>query len=145
MNQELIALAEMIDNARIAANANDATAPQSGVYGDLQKALQSTLELIAPKKGNEIYTSIMENGNSVRDAIHDVTAVRYSPEESDEISEMLKAKFTSTRYSIVAWQLNFSDVWECQTFDASSGGYVPEATFRVRVIKNMYGWATQAV
>jgi hypothetical protein len=45
MQAPLIAIAEAIDTARILANQNEETAPQSYVYGQLAKSLQDTLFL----------------------------------------------------------------------------------------------------
>lgn len=42
----LIDVAAAIDTARIAANQNESTAPQNGVYGALATALKDTLHLI---------------------------------------------------------------------------------------------------
>jgi hypothetical protein len=75
MRKELIALATQIDEARLAANAIDAAAPQRGVYGDLHHALLKTLNLIFPDEGTRgvtladfAYECIMD-GNTVEQAV----------------------------------------------------------------------------
>ncbi len=69
--EALIKLAETLDDARQQANANDAAAPQSGVYGAIRVALVDTLTLITKDydKAKDVYASIMENGNTVRQAL----------------------------------------------------------------------------
>lgn len=76
--QALIILAEMLDKARIQANAIDEYAIQSqrGVYGTIALALHRTLEEIigAGKEdirtvtANRVYDSILD-GNTVRQAL----------------------------------------------------------------------------
>ena len=69
----LIILAEMLDKARIQANAIEVTAPQDGVYGDVSKALQGTLALITDAYvASRVYDSILD-GNSVKEALAAVT------------------------------------------------------------------------
>ena len=69
--EALIILAEMLDKARIQANAIDAAAPQSGVYGKIRVAFIDTLTLITEdySVALDVYTSIMEDGNTVRQAL----------------------------------------------------------------------------
>lgn len=89
MDESLIKLAETLDDARKQANAIDAAAPQVGVYGKIHVALVDTLTLITAgdySKAKDVYYSIMEDGNSVREALatvlkpdmFDVTSVRVS-------------------------------------------------------------------
>lgn len=76
MSEQLIALAESIDAARILANANESTARQSGVYGDLTDALAKTLSLILGPNGLNAAYQAMADGYTVREAIDRVTAQR---------------------------------------------------------------------
>jgi hypothetical protein len=65
----LIILAEMLNKARIQANAIEATAPQSGVYGHVARALNETLALLTDaEKAADIYQAILD-GCSVTEAI----------------------------------------------------------------------------
>lgn len=73
----LLLVAESINDARRMANANEATAPQWGVYGYLSAALKETLArhfdatLSRPFKGlavyaaEEVYQLVIDNGESV--------------------------------------------------------------------------------
>jgi hypothetical protein len=72
--QALIILAEMLDKARMQANSIEATAPQFGVYGKIHNALVDTLTLITKDytKALDVYASIMEDGNTVRQALEAV-------------------------------------------------------------------------
>lgn len=66
----LIILAQMLDKARIQANAIEVTAPQSGVYGDIAKALEGTLTFLTDAGiAARIYDDIIENGSSVQEAV----------------------------------------------------------------------------
>jgi hypothetical protein len=65
----LLILAEMLDKARIQANAIEVTAPTTGVYGGVSKALQETLALLTDANtASRIYDVILD-GNSVREAL----------------------------------------------------------------------------
>jgi hypothetical protein len=70
MNAPLIVVAEAIDTARIAANQNDSTAPQGGVYGDLTDALIKTLVLITGSmiEAGHVYDRILD-GATVTEAL----------------------------------------------------------------------------
>lgn len=66
--EALIELAETLDKARLQANAIEEAAPQRGVYGDIHIALVNTLALITDDH-EAVYASIMEDGNTVRQAL----------------------------------------------------------------------------
>lgn len=69
MKMKLLALAEQIDTARNAANGIDATAMQTGVYGQLASALLETLMLAAgDERGVRMYAYIIETGEGVKEA-----------------------------------------------------------------------------
>lgn len=70
-HKALVILAQMLDKARIQANAIEVTAPQSGVYGDIANALQQTLTFLTDDAAaaNRIYDDIIENGSSVKEAV----------------------------------------------------------------------------
>ena len=70
-HKALIELAEMLDKARMLANSIDTAAPQTGVYGKIHVALIDTLTLITEdySKALDVYSSMMENGNTVREAL----------------------------------------------------------------------------
>lgn len=72
-----------------------------------------------------------------------MATVNLTHEEREQIATELKRKFSSAIYSIVPWQLDNTDVWECQTF--TKDGYDESATFRVRAFITSYGVMTQAV
>lgn len=71
--EALIRLAETLDSARQQANAIEAAAPQRGVYGDIHTALVNTLALVT-NDHEAVYASIMEDGNTVREAIKYIEA-----------------------------------------------------------------------
>jgi hypothetical protein len=72
-DKALIILAEMLNKARIQANAIEATAPQSGVYGDIAKALQDTLAILTDAyTASFIYEALLD-ASSVKEAIALVT------------------------------------------------------------------------
>lgn len=77
MKVSLIPLAEQIDEARIAANANEATAPQTGVYGHLSIALQAILKLMTGDvyRAEQMYQLILD-GATVREARRDTEPAR---------------------------------------------------------------------
>jgi hypothetical protein len=68
--EDLTALAIMLDQARIAANAIEATAPETGVYGSIKEALLDTLALILGNhvRAKDAYASILD-GNTVTEAL----------------------------------------------------------------------------
>lgn len=67
---ELLTLATTLDKARLEANDHEATAPQTGVYGDIVTALVDVLRLIVGSKGvaDQVYNSILD-GNTVAEAL----------------------------------------------------------------------------
>jgi hypothetical protein len=68
----LIILAQMLDKARIQANAIEVTAPTKGVYGYVATALLDTLILLTDvATGARIYDAILD-GCSVTEAIEAV-------------------------------------------------------------------------
>lgn len=69
--QALIILAEMLDKARRQANSIEAAAPEYGVYGKIKYTMIDTLTLITEdyRAALDVYASIMENGNTVREAL----------------------------------------------------------------------------
>lgn len=73
--QALIILAEMLDKARRQANSIRDTESESGVYGEIKKAMTSTLEIICYNSGHHatlgfrVYDSIDMNGETVRQAL----------------------------------------------------------------------------
>ncbi|UDL16726.1 hypothetical protein SEA_ATUIN_33 [Arthrobacter phage Atuin] len=70
MKDQLIALAESIDSARLAANAIALTAPQSGVYGKLSDALLRTLAHITDDVDLSLSAyQAMLDGCTVREAL----------------------------------------------------------------------------
>lgn len=79
MQPSLIDIAESIDSARIIANANDLTAPQRGVYGDLSEALGKVLRLMTGDndRADRIYQAILD-GASVRLAFRDTEPAKAS-------------------------------------------------------------------
>lgn len=70
-DKALTILAEMLNKARIQANAIEMTAPQSGVYGDIVKALNDTLVILtdSPSLAAQVYASILDDGCTVQEAI----------------------------------------------------------------------------
>lgn len=68
--EALITLAETLDHARLQANAIEATAPQSGVYGRIVIAEIETLSLITDAYTSQrVYDEILNSGISVREAL----------------------------------------------------------------------------
>lgn len=68
----LIILAEMLNKARIQANAIEVTAPQSGVYGDIVKPLKLTLALLTDAHtASRIYDALLDC-SSVKEAMEAV-------------------------------------------------------------------------
>jgi hypothetical protein len=73
--QALIILAEMLDKARMQANSIADTESEQGVYGEVKRALTSTLEIICynsghhPTLGYRVYESMSMNGDTVRQAL----------------------------------------------------------------------------
>jgi ABC-type transporter Mla subunit MlaD len=69
MEASLIDIAESINSARIIANANELTAPQRGVYGDLSEALGRVLRLMTGDndRAKQMYQNILD-GATVRQA-----------------------------------------------------------------------------
>lgn len=67
----LIALAAMLDKARLTANANDATAQDPGVYGDISRALRGTLELVTgdTREAESVYALLVNDGMTVAEAL----------------------------------------------------------------------------
>lgn len=96
MNAELIALAETLDAARIAANAIEAAAPQDGVYGHTERALNATLELITgtADRAAVVYQSILD-GNTVAQGLAWELASR-EPEAEELRARDLIAEETKT-------------------------------------------------
>lgn len=76
MTAELIALAEAIEVARKAANANESTARQSGVYGDLTDALAKTLYLVLGPHGTKDALYAISEGVTVQEAVDHVNSQR---------------------------------------------------------------------
>lgn len=75
--EALIILAEMLDKARIQANAIEATAPQDGVYGRIVIAEVETLALVTDAYvAQRVYADILKSGNTVREALTVVEAGR---------------------------------------------------------------------
>lgn len=65
-------LATKLDEARIAANDIEETAPQSGVYGDISDALHKTLAVLRDGdhvRADAVYESILTNGYTVKAAL----------------------------------------------------------------------------
>lgn len=58
----LIILAEMLNKARIQANAIEATAPQSGVYGDIVTSLKRTLAILTgdAHSASRVYEELLD-------------------------------------------------------------------------------------
>jgi hypothetical protein len=152
MDEKLIALAEALDAARMTANSIEATAPQSGVYGQISAALQSTLVLIVGSAvADEAYESLVRDGNNVRDAIDYATRKAASDElaerenaELEEIETELIRKYSSAVYDVVPCHVS-GQVWEMQTFAAGTTKRTPRADFRVRAFKTSYGISTSSV
>ena len=65
--EELLALAEALDKARMAANAIEATAPQSDAYGDIETALATVLAHIVGSRSaaGDVIRLLAENGDSL--------------------------------------------------------------------------------
>ncbi|MEO3931428.1 hypothetical protein WMO79_01255 [Micrococcaceae bacterium Sec7.4] len=64
-------LATRLDQARIAANDIEETAPQSGVYGDISDALRKTLAVLLDGdhvRADAVYEAILD-GNTVTQAL----------------------------------------------------------------------------
>jgi len=79
MNTELIALADTLNNARIAANENETTAPQTGVYGHISRALVETLTLLFNGRANDAdmaYDALIAGGTTT-EAIEFVAKARH--------------------------------------------------------------------
>lgn len=70
--QALIILAEMLDKARLQANAIEVTASQSYVYGDIAETLKEVLTLITDGPVSaQVYDALLD-GNTVRQALEGV-------------------------------------------------------------------------
>ena len=68
--EDLIRLAEKLDEARLTANSMDETAPQSGVYGNISDALRGTLvHIVGPYAAYPAYQDMIESGLTVREVI----------------------------------------------------------------------------
>lgn len=68
----LIILAEMLNKARIQANAIEATAPQSGVYGEIVTSLKRTLAILTDAhRASRIYEALLDC-SSVKEAMETV-------------------------------------------------------------------------
>lgn len=67
---ELLTLATTLDKARLEANDHEATAPQTGVYGDIVTALIDVIRLIVGSKGvaEQVYEAILD-GMTVAEAL----------------------------------------------------------------------------
>lgn len=74
----LIALATTLDEARITANAIEAAAPQSGVYGDISDALEKTLVLILGSEflAAQAHQMLVADGLTVEEALETVYGIR---------------------------------------------------------------------
>lgn len=150
MDEKLISLAESLDAARMTANSIEATAPQSGVYGQISEALQATLSLIVGDLAPRVYASMCEDGNNVRDAIdyasraaaQDDLAARENA-ELEEIETELIRKYSSSVYDVVACHIK-GDQWEMQTYVAGTSQRTPQADFKVRAFKTSYGISTSS-
>lgn len=66
---ELIELAEILDAARIRANAIESAAPQGGVYGHVSDALSETLTLIVGAHDSGRVYAFLLDGLPVREAL----------------------------------------------------------------------------
>jgi len=134
MDEALIKLAETLDDARKQANASGVTLINSeydgGVYGYTKQALIDTLEVIAGDawKAGAVYDSIMEDGNSVRQALaavlkpemFDVFGVRVSdqvwerneslPSLGDDLRCIICNRPVNPEGKNVYW-LHMSDQW----------------------------------
>lgn len=66
----LIILAEMLNKARIQANAIDATASQDGVYGEIVTSLKRTLAILTDDAhtASRVYENLL-NCSSVKEAL----------------------------------------------------------------------------
>lgn len=71
IREDLVALATQIDEARKAANAIHVVASQDNVYGDLTKALVTTLTTLTGSVlvADAVYDSVLEDGNTVTEAL----------------------------------------------------------------------------
>lgn len=69
--EDLLALAVQVDDARKAANAIHAVAPQGHAYGDLAEALKKVLAVITEDAmiAEDVYDSIVCDGSSVTEAL----------------------------------------------------------------------------
>jgi len=70
---ELLTLATTLDTARLQANDHAATAPQTGVYGDIVTALLDVIRLIVGSKGvaDQVYQALLD-GCTVPEALRTV-------------------------------------------------------------------------
>ena len=67
----LVVLADMLDKARMVANANDTASHDSGVYGHISRALQDTLLLVTTdaSRAESVYAAIVSSGITVTEAL----------------------------------------------------------------------------
>jgi len=151
MDDKLIALAEALDAARLSANAMEVTAPQAGVYGQIETALRSTLSLIDSANADEIFESIIRDGNNVRDAIDyatrtaaDLAAYAAQQEELQEIETELSRKYSGFVYNVVPAHRE-GQIWDMITYAAGTNQRTPNADFAVRAFKTSYGISTSSI
>lgn len=69
-DKALIILAEMLNKARIQANAIEVTAPESGVYGDIVKSLKRTLAILTgdAHTASRVYEALLDS-SSIKEAL----------------------------------------------------------------------------
>lgn len=81
----LLPLAESLDAARLLANSNPITAPQSGVYGTVSVALRDTLAKMAGiSRGERMYEHLIEDGMTVAEARRATEPATPMPEPTSE-------------------------------------------------------------
>jgi hypothetical protein len=71
-----------------------------------------------------------------------VNLVSYTPEQVEEIREMLVKKFSSHTYLCLPERMGGSDVWELKVHNPETLEYLPEHNFKVRLIECENGWIT---
>jgi hypothetical protein len=73
------------------------------------------------------------------------TIANYTPEQVEEIRNMLAKKFSGTVYICMPEQVGNTTVWELRTYLAATMEASPENNFKVRLEPCENGWITYMV
>ena len=71
-----------------------------------------------------------------------INLVSYTPEQVEEIRNMLAKKFSGTVYICIPERMGGSDIWELRVHHVGTMEYAPELNFKVRLEPCENGWLT---